>query len=344
MKLKFSLFTLNIFTFLLLTIPVLAQQGDLFLYNYQIPLKNIDHQNLSAVQGNNGLMYFANKKGILAYDGVNWEIIKTTNTPHALAVHNKPNGKVYVGCRDNFGYLITDNTGQEKYKSMSAKHKGFGEITNIYIEGDIGYFYSDKALFKVNLTVRYILNVWKADEDNVFLGMALYKGVPYINIKGKGLHKVTDKGLVIVPKTELYSHLSIRSFVKYGNQVLLCTSNNWGYLFNGSKLQIYVPIAKNYIEGNVIKTALDLKGNIFAIATLSGGVILVNKQNFATEAIMNYQTGLPDDEVFAMCTDRQGGLWICHAKGISRADLDLPIRLVLWLCWIGREYRDDAQS
>ncbi|MDX2305663.1 MAG: triple tyrosine motif-containing protein [Microscillaceae bacterium] len=327
MKFNFCLFAVSIITFLAFPSVVFAQKGDLFLYNYQIPIKNIDYQNLAAIQGNNGLMYFANKKGILAYDGVSWEIIKTYNTPHSLAVHNSSNGKVYVGCRDNFGYLVTNHSGQEEYKSMSGSYKDFGEIIKIHIEGNLGYFYSDKALFEVHLTLKKVQNVWKADKENIFMGFAFLKGKPYLNIKNKGMHQVSSKGLRKVPKTELYAQLYIHAFVDFGNQVLLCTSNNWGYLFDGLKLQIYLPVAKNYIEGNIIKTAIPLKNNLFAIATLSGGVVLINKQNYATEAIMNYQTGLPDDEVFAMCSDRQGGLWICHAKGISRADLDLPIRL-----------------
>ncbi|NJO03692.1 MAG: hypothetical protein HC880_20260 [Bacteroidia bacterium] len=54
--------------------------------------------------------------------------------------------------------------------------------------------------------------------------------------------------------------------------------------------------------------------------------MIINKKSGQTDQLINYQSGLPDDEVSALATDQQGGLWISHGIGLSRALLALPLR------------------
>ncbi len=42
--------------------------------------------------------------------------------------------------------------------------------------------------------------------------------------------------------------------------------------------------------------------------------------------ILNYESGLPENEVYAIGSDRNMGLWISHEFGLTRADLSLPVR------------------
>ena len=54
--------------------------------------------------------------------------------------------------------------------------------------------------------------------------------------------------------------------------------------------------------------------------------MLVRKSDGSTRQMINYQTGLSDDEVLSISKDAYGGLWICNDYGITRADVQLPIR------------------
>ncbi len=304
-----------------------AQSGDLFLHNYIINLKNIDTQNLAATQGGDGVMYFANKKGILSYDGVTWDIIRTNSTPYSLVTDMRGGGRVLVGCRNDFGYLTKLKTGEVKYVSFLKTKADFGEINRILLTKQCAYFYSEKEVFQVALANDKITQTWKVQSDRVFMGMTQIGEKIYINIKGKGLYQLKGKDLVAIPNTTMYANLYLKATLPFDSQrVLLGLSNHATYLFDGQKVQLYMPVAHEYIKGNIINTGLALGGEKMAMGTLSGGVIILNKNTYNTEYILNYQTGLPDDEVFALCMDRQGGIWICHAEGISRADLGLPVR------------------
>ena len=65
---------------------------------------------------------------------------------------------------------------------------------------------------------------------------------------------------------------------------------------------------------------------MIAVGTLSGGVIFINPTNGKVEQIINYYTGLPDNEVFALMTDRNQGVWVAHDYGFTRIAPYLPFR------------------
>ncbi|NJO02742.1 MAG: hypothetical protein HC880_14615 [Bacteroidia bacterium] len=304
-----------------------AQRGDLFLHNYSVPIKNIDSHNQAVVQGAQGLMYFANKKGIMSYDGVSWQIIKTVNTPYVLAVHPKSEARVYVGCRESFGYLDTHQTGEDHYVSFSESQENIGEINRIALTDNYVYFYSDQALFVVSLKGHKVVKTWRSSRQQTFLGLVQFKDKVYLNLENRGLHQIQENQLVPVRGSEDLGKEYIRaSFAFDASRSLLATSRSKCYLFNGNQLILIRPSAYEYLQGNIIHEGLSVSDNVFALATISGGVVLINKQTYQTEHIINYQTGLPDDEVYAISLDAQKGLWVCHAEGISRADMELPIR------------------
>jgi serine phosphatase RsbU (regulator of sigma subunit) len=55
-------------------------------------------------------------------------------------------------------------------------------------------------------------------------------------------------------------------------------------------------------------------------------VILVNRETGRVINTLNYENGLPDDEVYAIAADNFQGLWITYRFGICRLDLKLPVR------------------
>lgn len=313
---------------------LVAQSGDLFLTNYKVPIKNIDHQNRAIVQGTNNVMYFANTKGVLSYDGVAWGIIPTRNTPYSLSINVKYDKLVYVGCRNNFGYLTYDKLGRETYKSISDTRANrkiigriFGEINRIVQKKDFVYFYSNKALIKVNRKTLKIDKVWMTNKDNQFAGILFLGETPYIQLKSKGLHRIEGDKFIPVGNSKMYAYLDIHHSFMYDNdKVLFIASNSWSYLFDGKKIWLYIPRDYKYLLSNLMRGALRVGKKDIAFSTLSGGVLIADQNYGKTKRIINYQTGLPDDEVLAMYKDRLGALWICHSYGITRADARLPIK------------------
>lgn len=314
--------------------------GDLFLQHYKIPLPSIDNHNTAVVQGKNSILYFANTKGVLTYDGVNWGIIATQTTPYSLAIHPK-SGKIYVGCRENFGYLEVDYLGRETFKPLQKPNneqkalqnlakqqsKSFGKITRIIIQGDVGFFYSEQAIFEVDLNKDQIVKTWRPQEEQRFAGFFLHRKQLYANIAAVGLHLLKPNGFELIENGDYFREMVVQSSFDYdAENVMFTADNSWHYLFDGKDFSLFYLVAGEYLRGSQLSFAQNLNDKLFITATLTGGCIIVEKKTGITHKIINFQTGLPDDEIYGMTLDKLGSLWICHAKGISRADLNLPIK------------------
>ncbi len=317
-----------LYSFILFLAPLsaFAQSGDLFLQNYEVSIPNLPLVNQAVVQGNNELMYFANKRGVISYDGVSWELIKTNHTPYSLAWDDLANEKIYVGCRESFGYLYNDNTGKDIYKEISARGETFGEITKIIVQDEFVYFYSDQALFKASRQSHKVVKTYLPKGEPSFAGIFEFKGKIFLNSRTNGICLVEEKGfrtLVSPPEWDDKYMICYAQF--HENLTILGMSDNILYAFNGNRVYPWQSGATDYLEGNVLSDAINLDEHL-ALSTLTGGVVLIRKSDKQIEYLINYQTGLLDEEVFSISNDNQGGIWICHAQGITRGDLRLPIR------------------
>lgn len=329
----FNYLLLFIKIWIFFSFPLYAQEGHFMLFDHNPNLQNIDNQNTSIIQGRNGVMYFANKKGILSYDGVKWDIIPTRGPVYSLALDTN-SGKIYVGCKKNFGYLKKDQYSIDFYVSISdslpandQQNAEFKEITIIKIIKDQIYFYSNKVVFCYSTKNKRIENIWKSEKNESYTGLVFTNSYIYINIKGQGLNKVDSNGLSLISGGEKFSNVEIVTCIHYKNDtVLFGTSDNEVYLFDGKQLIPYLLEAKDYLFESILSGGINLSEEKFVLSTITGGCIFIDKKNGKTLNILNYQTGLQDDEIFSMGKDRNGGLWIAHDYGITRVDNTLPIK------------------
>ncbi len=309
------------------TLPfsVFSQTGDLFLYSYHTPISNTDNQNLAAIQGPEGYMYFANTKGVITYNGVNWDIINTYSTPYAL--EKGEDGQIYVGCREHFGRIVRDKQGRLSYQKISDTQLGFGAISQIWASKIHVYFYSEEVIYDVDPENNSVQNIWFAPDKGEFSGMFLHQDQLYVNLPGKGLHKLINEKFLPIPAGDsLSDDLIVAAFPYDEDHTLLGTDANKLYLFGGRNLEDFEIEAQDYLEESFLTGGLDFSESKFVLSTLSGGCLIVEKESGKTLHRINYQTGLSDDEILTVCRDRQGGVWICNEDGISRADVELPIR------------------
>src|SRR5665647_3643748 len=72
-----------------------AQQGAPLLTNFK-ESSEIENQNWAICQDDKNVMLFANRRGILTFDGQNWNSIPIPTIPYSLK-YNAQEKKVYVG-------------------------------------------------------------------------------------------------------------------------------------------------------------------------------------------------------------------------------------------------------
>ena len=75
-------------------------------------------------------MYIGNNRGLLAFDGIHWDLVKLPNNLGVRALYISKEGRIYVGSFEEFGYFEVDDENDLIYHSLSSS-----EI-NVYLNND----------------------------------------------------------------------------------------------------------------------------------------------------------------------------------------------------------------
>lgn len=310
--------------FVLFSFALYGQSGNFYLKNYKNPLATTDQLNTSALQGQNGKMYFANTRGIITYDGAVWDLVQTQSTPHTLA--QSEDGTIFVACRQHFGYLRKDELGITHYEIIASTYPDEATTQKIIFQGNFVYFFSEKALYQVSLKDYQIRQVWKSKPSALFSACFEHQGQIFIHQLGEGLLRLQNRQLILHQKNSILKNITLLFYIQYNpKQILLGLDDNSLWLFDGKEFEPFEIEQEEYLEKHILTDGIYFSEKYLGLGTLTGGCLVIDKITGEIQQIINYQTGLPDNEVLALGKDGHGGLWICHERGISRADLTLPI-------------------
>ncbi len=301
-----------------------GQNGSPLLSHYRESIE-VENQNWAICQDDNRIMMFANRRGILTFDGQKWDFIRIPVIPYTMKY--KPDIKtVFIGSENNFGYLNRDEKGIYNYNSLSTDSINCGLISGIYFTDTTVWFYSETSLIRYNLIIGRTDLVLEAQKDKPFTGMFITPRNVFVNVFSEGLYRIESDTLFPLVTGYLLKDVDVLFSVPYDEKrVLIGVGGGKLLLFDGIKFYNYQVNDEDYLQQNYLSDGLAVSDNLYAFSTLDGGVLIIEKSTGNIKHTINYARGLPDDEVFGMGMDSDGGLWISHQYGLTRADLVLPV-------------------
>ncbi|HLP71484.1 MAG TPA: SpoIIE family protein phosphatase [Bacteroidales bacterium] len=301
-----------------------AQEGAPLLTHFR-ENRDIENQNWAICQDSNLVMLFANRKGLLSFDGEDWTQIRLRTTPYTLRM-NPFNKTIYVGGENNYGYIEKDPRGSYKYHSMSGDSAFTGIITRIILNDSLVCFYGDQSINCHNFVKNSAVKRYYPQQGSLFTGAFLKGDKMFVNVSGKGLHRIEADTLFPIVTGYLTERTDILFSLPYDDdRILLGLSSSKLSLFDGIKYYDYPVKDDGYLENNILSEGICIGDSLYAFSTLGGGAVVTEKKTGKVLFTINNQKGLPDDEVFALGCDEAGGLWLSHMYGLSRADLRLPV-------------------
>jgi serine phosphatase RsbU (regulator of sigma subunit) len=309
---------------ILIALRIEAQEGAPLLTNFK-ESSELENQSWAICQDDNNVMLFANRRGILTFDGQGWNSIPVPVIPYSIK-YNPKEKKVYVGGDNNYGYLSRDEKGIYRYFSISGDTSAIGTISRILFTDSTVYFYSEQSFSRHNLKTGKLELRLSQKEDKSFAGMFITPKNIFINVFSEGLYRLESDTLFPIVTGYLSKDYDILFSLPYDNNlVLLGKSNGDLSLFDGIKYYDYQIKDENYLHQNVLSEGLAISDSLYAFSTLAGGALVIEKKSGKVKSTINYINGLPDDEVFALGVDNNHGLWLSHQYGLTRADLSLPV-------------------
>lgn len=299
---------------------VFAQEGNPFLTHYQIP-GGISNQNWGFTQGDNGLMFILNRKGIYSFDGSQWENLGISGRPISIAFSNE----LFYCTDEGVGYFAKeiDGTYRQHLIISSDSINLFYDFTKV-IDGLL--VVSPQTICKISTNDQISVDtLYHENRPEVFIS-------DFFQLNGQMYH-VKNRALIYLNKTdgsyEMLAGLPIGEDMEFsfihGEHAFFGSSSSVLYRFDGRSLKPFKIRDQEYINASILNGGISATDSTFVISTLNGGCLVINSNSGETVNTLNYFSGLPDDEIFSLGTDRDGGLWISHSMGISRADFNAPI-------------------
>jgi len=297
-----------------------AQSGSYFLTHRSPGEDNFDNVCFDMAQDNHGIMYFAMKAGVLEFDGREWDLIPGAGAIYAL--NRNDSGEIFWVGAKGFGKIGFDEKGFKKIEYLSDS-----SVTNVFQTlaiGEHAYFLSENKLFHCKEGQAKAEVVITNNAQGVFTGMFELFGNVYVQTERNTTFKVENKKLVYV---NLNFSGNVLFYSRIENSYVLGTSDNRVYTCSEDLVMRRVRIHDQpYADANVVVTGTWVNKKLLALGTLRGGVMLVNPETGERDQVIDYSTGLPDNEVFSLIADANQNIWVAHEYGFTQISPTLPFR------------------
>ena len=283
------------------------------------PAGVIDHLNLSITQDASGLMWMANRQGVVQYDGQNWLLIPTSSA--IFKVLSVP-GKIYASGRNVIGKVVSENHQFSFLPILSAD--SLDDVFNGVALDRYVLFLSEHTLTVIDVDSDAIVKRLQRD-DLEFNDLFIYGDQVILTTENQGSFLVHPKDWQLHGQDE-FDQLGDLISISGNSKGEYLAINSEGYIFslNESKDTLKFEEIEYLLNSN--PTSLEwVDDELVAISTLSGGVVFVNTSTLDYE-ITNYFSGLPENQIYTMAIDKEKGVWVSHAFGFTRILPLFPIR------------------
>ncbi len=292
-----------------------------FIINYPKSLFGKGSQTWQIAAYNDNWVYFANKSGVLQFDGNTWNIFPLHNRSDTRSVLPSNQGqRIYVGGINEFGYLEPGEGGRLVYTCMSDSvpipDRYIGNVWGVHENDHILYFQGDERVLKLlNGKYTIIPSEWKIDCSG------MVNGVLYIGTD-RGVFVLVGNTFFPLQGAESLESKRIRGIIAHNEGVLIVTAYDGLYYHDGRTTTPFVTGAEDFMRENEVFCAA-VSGDQLAVGTVRKGLIVINKETLQTK-YFNENNGLQNNTVLSLAFDEWNNLWAGLDSGIDYVCLNSP--------------------
>ncbi len=284
------------------------------------------NQNWSVDITPGGFIYFANHKGLLEFDGSNWELMALPGETIMRAVYCHSDSLVYTAGYREIGFWKKSASGNLEYTSLNklagqffSKNDEFWGITGL---NQKIYFQSfDKILVLHNgkiFPVRFpgFVNTMKRVGNRIIVA-----------VRDNGLFTIENDQAVPLLIDPTFQGTIIKFILPYQEtKMLIGTSTKGIFIWDGKTVKTWNSSWSNYfINHEVNRAHICNDGNII-IGTISDGLVIFDFQGrFISQ--YNSENGLQNNTVLGISSDSFGNVWLALDNGIGFISSDTSLTI-----------------
>ena len=307
---------------LLFPVLVFAGWGHL-INNYTRSEYHGGSQNWQIAQTDDHRMYFANKMGVLEFNGRDWNLYPLNNNNDTRSLfYSRKEQRIYVGGINEFGYLAPDASGKMDYHCLqdpqSSSGYSFGNIWNIFEIDNSLYFCEDYAVIKYIADTLIPIRSPDKIDCSALINNALHIGT------SSGIFILMGEIFYPLPDTEVLRNKKLRAMLPFENKLLIATASEGLFLWDPQAgLKPFRTDVDDFIRENGLFSIAFHEDKI-AIGTVLNGVVLLSAEGKLLKYV-NESHGLQNNTVLSTYFDRNGNLWLGLDNGIGYVALNYPI-------------------
>lgn len=266
--------------------------------------------------------YFANKNGLLEYNGSDWRLFPLNNRTDVRSVHiSKKQQRIYVGGESEFGYFEPDEKGALGYTQLSdsfTRQYGLsGGYWGIYEVDNIVYYVADRYIVKqIEDELTLIESDYKIDCS------ALVNNVLFLGTFD-GIKILVGNTLLPLPNGEKLKGKTIRSMIPYEGGMLVATALDGLFFSKDNEINSLVTGHESFMRRHEL-FSLAVSDRYLAIGTIHKGLLLLDRHDFSAR-YYNEDNGLQNNTVLSLYFDNRQNIWLGLDNGIDYIALNSPL-------------------
>ena len=293
--------------------------------NFPPDLYGADNQNWMITQSENGLIYVANNKGLVEYNGSQWTLYPSPNETIIRSVMTD-GSRIYSGHYMGFGYWTPNRFGQLEYHSLSDQ---------LDIE-----MIDDEHFWNIVKVEEYVLfqsldriYVWDQENGNISIIEAdgvltnLFdtpKGVFY-HVLGAGLFKLADGKGNLVSRDPVFLNNRVIGLIELDDQFLALTERQGFYLLESGNVQSWSSPANDQLKTQRWYSAFQLENGGAVLGSVSEGIFHLDPDGNILYQL-DRSGGLGNNTALSLFEDRDHNVWVGLDNGIDCINIDAPFR------------------
>ncbi len=283
-------------------------------------------QNWALVQDPRGVVYVANNDGVLEFDGLRWRTIRTPGRTLIRSLAVDTAGRVLVGGVGEIGILAPDTIGALRFVSLLERlppaERSFADVLQVFAVPDGVVFVTARRLFRVRESR---VESWAPETS--FQAAFVVGSRVFARQLDRGLFELANGRLELLPGGERFASDRVCAVLPVPgspNAVLVVSRNQGLVLFDGGAFHALPTEADEALKRDLVYAATRLSGGRLAVGTVQGGLYLLDAEG-RWIGRLDKARGLPDDTVYGLLVDRDGGLWLALNRGLARVEVSSPL-------------------
>ena len=266
--------------------------------------------------------YFANQRGLLEYNGMNWRRYQLRNKSEVRSVLVMSEKKrIWVGGEYEFGFFDVGANGTLCYHCLSDSlsrdiREDLGNVFDFYEMGGIVYARCDYYIIIISGEQMTIVH----SPEKIFAS-TMWNGTVYI-ATDQGISMLTGYRLVPLATDAIEKGTRVNTLTPFDNGILIASATKGLFYYDGIKIVPY-PTSIDVLLRDGCVCCVASKGSRVAFGTLAFGLIILNRKTGDVEKFDN-SCGLQSNMVQSVAFDERGNVWCGLNTGIDYIMLENP--------------------